>query len=148
MVIFETPYVVITYLYQFSCLEINWLQSPDDKTFVNAHLAALQFSIDNHTIKLYCTDLTSVGSLTREQEAWLSQECYKKSYHVLQDDFFVAVVFSEEHFKAVVSNYALPSATPAHDYVHFNYFTDQAEALHWLDSIKKGQDTALLPFVS
>lgn len=75
----------------------------------------------------------------------MSQECYKKSYDVLQDDFFVAVVFSEDHFKAVVFNYALPAATQVHKFVHFNYFTSQDEALHWLASVKEGQDIALMP---
>lgn len=148
MVLLETAYVRISYLNQFNCLLIKWLQKPDDAAFVSAHLAALQFSIDNHTVTLYCTDLTLTGSLSREQEAWLIQECYKKSYNVLQDDFFVAVVFSEEHFKAVVMNYFVPSAAPSHKFVHFNYFTDQGEALHWLESIKKGQDMALIPAVS
>ncbi|GAA4436084.1 hypothetical protein GCM10023188_28740 [Pontibacter saemangeumensis] len=121
---------------------------PDDAAFVHAHLAALQLSLERQSVKFYCTDLTSVGALTREQEYWLNQELYKKSYNILQDDFFVAVVFSEEHFKAVVSNYIVPSATPSHEFVHFNYFTDQAEALQWLRGIKKGQDTALIQAVS
>lgn len=145
MVILQTPYVRITYLNQFNSLLIKWLRKPDDVTFVGAHLTALQFSIDSHTVKLYCTDLTSIGPLTRDQESWLSQECYKKSYNILQDDFFVAVVFSEDHFKAVVSNYVVPSADPIHEFVHFNYFTNQSEALHWLESIKKGRDIALIP---
>lgn len=144
MVIFETPDVRITYHLHFNCLIIKWLRNPCDTSFVSTHLAALQFSIDSHRVKLYCTDLTLIGSLSREQEAWLSQECYKKSYNVLQDEFYVAVVFSEQHFKAVVSNYVVPSAMPSHEFVHINYFTDQGEALQWLESIKKGQDAALI----
>lgn len=148
MVLLETECVKIIYLNQYNCLKIKWLEKPNDTAFVSAHLAALQFSIDHHTVKLYCTDLTLIGSLTREQEFWLIQECYKKSYNVLQDNFFVAVVFSEEHFKAVVTNYVAPSATLSHDFVHLNYFTDQGEALQWLESIKKGQDSALVSAVS
>ncbi|WP_162055869.1 hypothetical protein [Pontibacter pamirensis] len=99
-------------------------------------------------MRLYCTDLTSIGSLTREQESWLSQEYYQKSFNKLKTDFFVAVIFSEEHFKAVVSNYQIPSALSPHPYVYFNYFTDQQEALHWLESIEKGQDLAFVSTVS
>lgn len=145
MVIFETPCVEISYLFQVSCLFIKWLSRPDNATFVEAHSAVLQFSIDNPVVRSYCTDLTSVGSLTREQESWLSLEYYQKSYKKLQCTFFVAVIFSEEHFKAVVSNYQVPSALSPHPYVFFNYFTDSYEALHWLECIEKGQDSALLP---
>lgn len=148
MVLLETKYAEISYFHTFNCLHIRWLLKPDDAAFVSVHLTALQFSIDNHVVRHYCTDLTLIGSLSREQEAWLLQECYKKTYFVLQDVFFVAVVFSEDHFKAVVTNYVVPSAAASPDYVHFNYFTDQDEALHWLESIKKGQDTALIPAVS
>ena len=148
MLLLETEYVIIRYIEEVNCLNIRWLMKPDDAAFVRAHLATLQFSLDRHAVKYYCTDLTLVGSLAREQEYWLNQEFYEKSYNILQDDFFVAVVFSEEHFKAVVTNYVVPSATPTHAFVHFNYFTDQGEALHWLGSIKKGQDTALIQAVS
>ncbi len=148
MVIFKTPYVEISFLYQFNCLVIKWLRRPSDRAFREAHHAALEYSVNNHIIKLYCTDLTLIGPLSKEQETWLSVECYKKSYNILQDDFYVAVVFSEDHFKAVVSNYLVPSAAPTHAFVHFNYFTDQYEALHWLESIKKGQDSALLPYAT
>ena len=145
MVIFETSFVRIDYLDQLEILVIKWLEKPDDATFADAYLKALQFLKRNFPIKLYCTDLTLIGPLTRNQELWLSQECYKKSYNVLQDDFFVAVVFSEDHFKAVVFNYALPATAQAHEFVHFNYFTCQDEALHWLSSIKEGQNIALMP---
>ncbi|WP_161887964.1 hypothetical protein [Pontibacter russatus] len=121
------------------------MDKPDDATFADAYLTALQFLKHIFPIKLFCTDLTLIGPLTRTQELWLSQECYKKSYNVLQDDFFVAVVFSEDHFKAVVFNYVLPETAYAHEFVHFNYFTCQNEALHWLASINEGQDTALMP---
>lgn len=148
MVIFETPCVEISYVFHVNCLYINWLCSPDNATFVEAHSVALQFSIDNPVVRSYCTDLTSIGSLSRDQEAWLSHEYYQKSYNKLKSDFFVAVIFSEEHFKAVVTNYQIPSALSPHPYVYFNYFTLKQEALHWLESIEKGQDLAFLSTVS
>ncbi|WP_460925207.1 hypothetical protein [Pontibacter brevis] len=75
-------------------------------------------------------------------------EYYQKSYNQLKRDFFVAVIFSEEHFKAVVTNYQTPSALLPHPYVYFNYFTEKEEALHWLWSIKEGQDSAFISTVS
>ena len=144
MVVYETPCVRIDFLDHFEILIIKWKIKPDDATFFDAYLTALQFLRNNCPVKLYCTDLTLIGPLTRDQESWLNQVCYKKSYNVLQDDFFVAVVFSEDHFKAVVFNYVLPETAQAHEFVHFNYFTCQDEALHWLSSIKEGQNTALM----
>ncbi|MCJ8167387.1 hypothetical protein MKJ04_21275 [Pontibacter sp. E15-1] len=148
MVVLETPYVKISYLFQVNCLSVSWLMRPTDAVFIEAHVAIVEFLSKNFPVKLYCTDLTLVGALTKDQETWLATECYNKTYNILNDDFYVAVVFSENHFKAVVSNYMVPSSETADDYVHFNYFTDQEEALHWLENIKKGQDSALFPFAT
>jgi hypothetical protein len=143
MVIFETPFVNILHLSNVKTFIIKWLCKPDNAAFIEAYGALLQFVTENHLIRRYCTDLTSIGSLTREQEAWLSLEYYQKAYNVIQAECYVAVVFSEGHFKAIVSNYQLPAALPPPDYVQLNYFTDQEEALHWLESIKEGQDAAV-----
>ncbi|MBF9254693.1 hypothetical protein I2I11_15415 [Pontibacter sp. 172403-2] len=65
-------------------------------------------------------------------------------YNVIKDNIYAAVVFSEEHFKAIVSNYQVASPAAQHQFINFTYFTDLEEALFWLQSIKKGPDTALL----
>jgi hypothetical protein len=147
MVIFETPFANILHLNNTNTLVTKWLEKPDNAAFVETYGALLQYVTENHLVRLYCTDLTSIGSLTREQEAWLSLEFYQKAYNIIKAVCYVAVVFSEGHFRAIVSNYQLPAALPPPNYVQLNYFTDQEEALHWLESIKEGQDATLLqPF--
>ncbi|WP_347159114.1 hypothetical protein [Pontibacter chitinilyticus] len=112
---------------------------------MEAYLHILDLLTVNAGLRLYCTDLSNIGALDREQEVWLNLEYYPMVHNLLQSDFYVAVVFSEEHFKAIVTNYQASAPAELYAFTHFTYFTAVDEAIHWLMSIKKGQDTALLP---
>ncbi|MBB6610065.1 hypothetical protein H7F15_03360 [Pontibacter sp. Tf4] len=128
-------------------LQVIWKNRPTDAVFVETYLQGLAFVQEQVKVKLYCTDLTLSGPLEREQEAWLNNHYYSKVHDTIQEDFFVAVVFSEDHFKAIVTNYT--ATEPAeHSFIHFNYFTDRAEAILWLESEKKGRDAIMFPTIS
>ncbi|TPE46019.1 hypothetical protein [Pontibacter mangrovi] len=148
MMIFDSPYVHISFREERGLLLIQWLRKPDHAKLVEAYLCALDFVSSSLSTLFFYTDLTSIGPLSREQENWLTQEFYPKVYQCLQTDIFAAVVFSEDHFKAIVTNYQLPSAALQHHFIQFNYFTSQEEALQWLLDVKKGQDVANLPRIS
>ncbi|HEY4650972.1 MAG TPA: hypothetical protein VIG72_06135 [Pontibacter sp.] len=125
-------------------LQVNWKAKPTDGAFIETYLQGLAFVQDERKVKLYCTDLTQIGPLEREQEAWLNNVYYEKLYEVIEADIYVGVVFSEDHFKAIVTNYVATESAKLHSYIHFNYFTDKQEAFYWLNSIKKDWDTVLL----
>ncbi|WP_242919517.1 hypothetical protein [Pontibacter liquoris] len=112
---------------------------PNAAIFEEAYLQLLKVVTTANVIKFYCTDLSSIGALDREQESWLNLEYYPKAYDLIQDDIYVAVVFSEEHFKAIVTNYQVTIPDTHHHFIQFTYFTNVEEALHWLQNIK-GQD--------
>ncbi|OKL41671.1 hypothetical protein [Pontibacter flavimaris] len=144
MVIFNTPGVNITFQEQERLLLIHWLKKPDMELLMDAYLHALQFVCDNRHTYYFCTNQTQIGPLDREQEAWLSQEYYPKVFECIQDEIYAAVVFSNAHFKAIVTNYQVPATLPQHHFIQFNYFTKQQEALQWLSDVKKGQDVAVI----
>jgi len=145
MVAVETTYIRIIYHIDSEIMIIKWLTKPKAAAFKEAYLQLLKLATINNVIKLYCTDLSSIGALDREQEAWLNLEYYPMVYSLIKDDIYAAVVFSEEHFKAIVANYQVEVSAEHQRFINFTYFTDLDEALFWLQSIKKGPDTALLP---
>ena len=145
MVVHSTKYSDIIFDSELEILQVIWKAKPTDSAFKDTYLQGLSFIQEVHPVTLYCTDLTIIGPLDREQEAWLNTVFYDKMHEVVRDDIFVAVVFTEEHFKAIITNYAATEAATTHDFILFNYFTDRGEALHWLESVKKGQDTLLFP---
>ncbi|WP_266205415.1 hypothetical protein [Pontibacter kalidii] len=144
MVIFNTPGVNITFQEQEKLLLIHWLKKPNMELLMEAYLRALQFVCENRQTYYFCTDQTLIGPLDREQEAWLNQEYYPEVYACIQDEIYAAVVFSNAHFKAIVTNYQVPATLPQRHFIQFNYFTKQQEALQWLSDVKKGQDVAII----
>ncbi len=141
MVIKDTHYVFIHYSVEAEVLLIKWRQSPTNTQFKESYLDILDFVSNICIINSYCTDLSVIGPLSREQEAWLVLEYYPKAQSLLKHNINVAVVFSEEHFKAIVTNFQQPIYLSRQDFINLNYFTDSQEALHWLIDIKKGQDS-------
>ncbi|WP_299821452.1 hypothetical protein [uncultured Pontibacter sp.] len=141
MVIKDTPYVSIVFNVTAEILLIDWIQIPSTKQFKDSYFAALQFVEQKGTIISFCTNLSVIGSLSREQEAWLMLEYYPKVYQCIGENINAAVVFSEEHFKAIVTNYQQPTYLARQEFINFNYFTVFEEAMHWLAIIKKGQDS-------
>lgn len=141
MVIKNTPYVCITHSIDAGVLLINWKRCPSTKQLKDSYLAALEYVHHGSLVTSFCTDLSTSGPLSREQEAWLMLEFYPKVYEVIQSSINAAVVFTEEHFKAIVTNYQQPAYFTRQTFIHFNYFTEIREAQHWLAAIKKGQDT-------
>ncbi|MEJ8802016.1 hypothetical protein [Pontibacter sp. H249] len=139
MIIKDTPYVCLAHDVDADILLINWKRSPTFKHFKDTYLAALQYVQLNALITSYCTELTAIGPLNREQEAWLNVEFYPNVFSTIKSKINAAVVFSEEHFKALVTNYQQPTYLINQDFIHFNYFTDFNEALYWLRDTKKGQ---------
>lgn len=148
MVVLDTPYVYVDYQKEARTLSITWLKKPVTASFREVYLQALAFVGNHPDTTLYCTNLTHIGPLEREQENWLNQEYYPKVYGIIQDEIYAAIVFSDAHFKAIVSNYQLPAAFVQPDFINFNYFTSQHEAMTWLEDVKKGQDAAVLPPLS
>ncbi|GAB3815850.1 hypothetical protein GCM10028895_10450 [Pontibacter rugosus] len=144
MVILETPYAVVTYREPQKVLLLTWLQKPVLSDLKSLYMQTLAFVKEHPFIVKYCSDLTLMGSFSREQENWLMHEFYPEVHHIINDNIFVAVVFSESHFNAIVMNYQATTMLPIHQIINFNYFTAQDEAVDWLVSVKKGQDTALL----
>ena len=145
MVIFETLKVCVSFFEGSQTVLTKWESKPSLKAFKEANLHILSVLSQNKALKNFCTNLAFIGALSHEQEMWLDAEYYPEVHNILKSDFFLAVVFSEGHFQAIVHNYHLAHAKPKHDYVKINYFTDFDEALHWLDNVQKGQDAALMP---
>lgn len=145
MVVHSTLYSDIILNEESEILQVIWKAKPTDAAFIETYMRGLAFVQEVRPVFLYCTDLTQIGPLDREQEAWLNNVFYGKLLAVLQSDIFVAVVFTEEHFKAIITNYTATEAATSHDFILFNYFTRRVEAIHWLESIKKGQDNLFFP---
>ena len=145
MVVHSTEYSDIIFISELEILQVIWKAKPTDSAFIDTYLRGLAFVQEERLVMLYCTDLSMIGPLDREQEAWLNNVYYSKLQSTLNTEVFVAVVFTEEHFKAIITNYTATEAATSHDFMLFNYFTDREEAVHWLESVKKGQDTVLLP---
>ena len=141
MVIKDTHYVSIHYNLNTEVLMIKWKISPTNRQFKHSYLDILEFVDNVYNATSFCTDLTTIGALSREQEAWLVLDYYPIAQQVINSSANVAVVFSEEHFKAIVTNFQQPAYLSKQDFIHFNYFTDPQEAIHWLIDIKKGQET-------
>jgi hypothetical protein len=141
MVIKDTHYVFIHYSVEAEILLINWKLNPTNTQFKESYSEILNFVGNVCHVTSFCTDLTRVGALSREQEAWLVLEYYPKAQDFFNHNVNVAVVFSDEHFKAIVTNFQQPIYLTRQDFIHFNYFTKPQEAFQWLLDIKKGQDT-------
>lgn len=145
MVVYSTAFSDIIFDSELEILQVIWKAKPTDNALIDTYLHGLAFIQDVTPVKLYCTDLTAIGPLERDQEAWLNNVFYSKLHAALQTDIFVSVVFTEEHFKAIITNYTATKPATLHDFILFNYFTDRQEAFHWLESVNKGLDTVLLP---
>ncbi|MEJ8755468.1 hypothetical protein WG947_00550 [Pontibacter sp. H259] len=145
MVVRSTIYSDIIFDSELEILQVIWKQKPTDSVFVDTYLHGLNFVQEVKPIQYYCTDLTQSGPLDREQEEWLNNFFYGKLHETLKAEVFVAVVFSDEHFKAIVTNYTATKLANLYDFLHFNYFTEKQEAYFWLESVKKGQDAILFP---
>lgn len=145
MVVHSTTYSDIIFDSELEILQVIWKAKPTDSAFIETYLRGLSFVQEVRPVMLYCTDLTIIGPLDREQEVWLNTVFYDKMQEAVNSDVFIAVVFTEEHFKAIITNYVATEAANTHDFILFNYFTDRLEALHWLESVKKGQDAVLFP---
>lgn len=144
MVVADTPFLNLYYYADAGIMQVSWKKKPTVTALQEAYWKVLAFGTDQKSVRLICTDLTESGSLDREQEAWLANVYYKKVYDAVQDDIFVAVVFSEEHFKAIVYNYQITPHDAAHDFIQLHYFTSLKQAFDWLTYIKKGQEVTLL----
>lgn len=145
MVVHSTNFSDIIFNSELEILQVIWKAKPTDSAFIDTYLRGLAFVQEERPVMLYCTDLSLIGPLEREQEAWLNSVYYSKLQETLNTEVCVAVVFNEEHFKAIITNYAATEAATSHDFMLFNYFTVREEAIHWLESVKKGQDTVLFP---
>ncbi len=143
MVISDSSHALVTFSRDASVLSIQWKAKPDMEQFRNLYWQVLQFVKSNSRICFYNTDISRIGPFDPEQEAWLSREYYPQVSDIIGTDIYAAVVFSEGHFKALVSNYIGSRLLPLNDFIHFNYFTDNDEALDWLHYMQKGQDLAL-----
>lgn len=144
MVVFENPSVNIVLHEQDKILLIRWLKKPDTDQLIEAYLYALKYVCANGKTYFFCTDQTLIGSLNRDQEEWLNQEYYPKVYDCIKNEIYAAVVFTNAHFKAIVTNYQVPTALPQQHFIHFNYFTNLQEALQWLSDVRKGQDEIVI----
>lgn len=140
MVIYTTPCVDVEFVADVEFLLIKWKKKPETHEFIETYSRILLYAQENYRTTLFCTDLTLIGSLKNEQEVWLNSEYYQQVYNGLKTDFYAAVVFSEEHFKAMITNYKATETESIHSFIYFNYFTELKEASYWLASIKKGQD--------
>lgn len=140
MVIYSTPFSEIEFIDGLEVLQITWHAKPTDAAFTETYHTALRYVAEQNKVILFCTDLTKSGPFNREQELWLNTSYYNEVYDGIKEDIFVAVVFSDPHFNAVVTNYMAPETTDQHEFICFNYFTRLSEAQHWLDTIKKGHN--------
>lgn len=144
MVISDSSYAFVHYSKSANVLCISWKLNPGIEQFRNLYWQVLQFVKSNPKICFYSTDISCIGPLDAEQEAWLSREYYPQVSKIIGQDIYAAVIFSEGHFKALVNNYIASPLLPVHDFIHFNYFTDKEEAMDWLMFMQKGQDLAIL----
>ncbi len=145
MVVFASPYSELFYDGDKEILQVTWKKRPTNSAFTEMYLQGLAFVKEQTPVNLYCIDLTAIGPLNRDQEDWLSTEFYPNLLATLNTKVFVAVVFTDVHFNAIITNYTATEPAETHEQLLFNYFTDREEANHWLESVKKGQDTVLLP---
>lgn len=144
MVISNTSFAHISFMEAEQVLSICWKTKPDIGQFKNLYWQALQYVKTRPSIRFYLTDISAIGAFDMDQEVWLSQEYYPQVSQHIQADIYAAVVFSERHFKALVSNYVAAHLNPLSDFIQFNYFTDSEEALDWLRYMQQGQDLALV----
>lgn len=142
MLIYSTPCARVEYKEEGNILLIKWNQKPDSDQFKNVYSRVLELAEKEYPTTLFCTDMSACGSLSTEQECWLNEEYYLQVYNSLKDNIYAAILFSEDHFKAIISNYKELEADSLHAFMHFNYFTKTNEAFQWLSSIKKGQDVS------
>jgi len=140
MVISENSFARITFSSQPEVLSISWKAKPDMEQFKNIYWLALQFVRTQPKIRYYCTDISRSGPFDSEQENWLNREYYPQVYDSIRANIYAAVIFSEGHFKALVSHYVPSQLLPLHDFIQFNYFTELGEALDWLSYIQKSQE--------
>lgn len=145
MVVYTTPCVSVEYREEGKILLIEWEKKPDTAAFKDAYTRVLQFATEEYPTTFFCTDMSLSGSFDIEQENWLNQEYYLQVWEGIKENIYAAIVFSEEHFKAIISNYKAMETDAFHPFLHLNYFTETREAFNWLYSIKKGQDAALMP---
>lgn len=143
MVISESSLAQIAFLDTRGALSIRWKAKPDMEQFKVVYLEALRFVRGVGKIRYYSTDISQIGAFDTEQEAWLSREFYPQVSDCIKTEIFAAVIFSEGHFNALVTNYAASNLTSTSDFIHFNYFTNEEEALDWLSFMQKGQDLVL-----
>lgn len=143
MVISQTSFALVTYSKETDVLCISWKVKPDMEQFRNLYWQVLQFVKASPKICYYSTDISRIGPFDAEQEVWLSREYYPQVSECIGEDIYAAVIFSEGHFKALVNNYIASHLLPLHDFIHFNYFTDNEEAMDWLLYMQKGQDLAV-----
>ncbi|QCR21825.1 hypothetical protein [Pontibacter sp. SGAir0037] len=143
MLLEENSFVTISYCSKTKGVLLQWKCIVSMEAFQSAYNKVLELAVKQYRVKHYCTDLSRVGALTREQETWLTSSYYQRVFEVLKDSIYVAVVFSEGHFKAIVQNYHASFGSKQPDYVNFNYFTDIDEAWDWIGAIQKSQDAAL-----
>lgn len=145
MVVYATPCVRVEYREEGNVLSIKWKKKPDTTAFKDAYTRVLQFATEEYPSIFFCIDMSLCGSFDMEQENWLNEEYYLQVYDGIKGNVYAAIVFSEEHFKAIISNYKATETDSFHAFMHLNYFTKTREAFNWLNSIKKGQDAALMP---
>ncbi|WP_187264618.1 hypothetical protein [Pontibacter beigongshangensis] len=143
MVISSTPVANIEYWSEIEALFISWISTPDIQSFKKVYNLAFDFVAEHKEVRLFCADQTRSGAFGPEHEAWLLFDFNSRVYSLLQEDIYVAVVFTEDHFNAIVNNYQLYRSDSQPNFIHFNYFTRLQEAQLWLQAIKKGQDKIL-----
>lgn len=141
MVIKDSIFVSVMHNHAADILLLKWKRVPSFAQFKDTYLTVLGYVEQTRLVTSFCTDLTVIGSLNREQEDWLAYEYYPKVFEIIRSEINAAVVFSEDHFKAIVTNYQQPEYHPRQDFINFNYFTDFDEAIHWLINTRKGQET-------
>ena len=140
MVIKDSIFVSVSFDDTAEALLLQWKRVPSFDQFKDTYLAVLGYVKETRLVTSFCTDLTVIGSLKREHEDWLAYEYYPKVFEIIRSEINAAVVFSEDHFKAIVTNYQQPEYHPRQDFINFNYFTDFDEAIHWLINTRKGQE--------
>jgi hypothetical protein len=143
MVISDTKFAQVTYLEEVGILSICWYRNPTMEQFTHLYLQGLQFVKENPGIRFYSTDISRIGPFDAEQESWLSRLYYPQVSEIIGEVIYAAVVFSENHFQALVNNYVASHIVPLSDFIQFNYFTNSDEALDWLRYMQKGQDLVL-----
>jgi hypothetical protein len=143
MVISDSKLAHISFSESLDILSIRWKAKPDMEQFKNLYWQVLQFVKTQRKICYYSTDISQIGPFDTDQEAWLSREYYPQVSEIIGENIYAAVIFSEGHFKALVNNYVASDPLPLNDFIHFNYFTDVAEAADWLKLMQKGQDFAI-----